>query len=448
MKISKKLLSLLLAVVMLVSVFSINALAVVPTIGAAEDGKVNVKVTVEKETGVIVDAMNGGSYDGSAGDLYAVKTYVQCTVGLPYLYFPVHYNKDHFQLITAIVDNGDGTYYTYYGDETYNSDMGGETGLYMYEKPEYMQYTGNYNANGVAVTAALQQKVYGLGSTKATGYAEEVVSIDPSHAQYKNWVGNLASNVGIVKLGFDAYTSKHAYLNTKIGSDIGVITSSDYIQLATLYFQRVSGVSEDDVIGDEFGAYDANSGIYDNFVDATGPYYTKPSISTLPMTYTNAVVEVSAPSYDYGVEYMKDQIRFDVKDGAYAGTFDYRVLAQLTNFADEAEVVEYVDEAGFVFNIGSEIDVDTAKAQIESDTAGYTIVRTAYVSTSHADADFVMACLVKDIPDADKGETLYTLGYIKLYDGTVITFPAVVESTFSNGVDGLYDTYYSQAFPA
>ncbi len=447
MKFSKKVLSLLLVAVMLVSALGINVFALTLTFGEAKTGEVNIKVEVAKETGVIVDEMNGGSYDGSAGDLYAVTTYVQCDKALPYLYFPVNYNKDHFQLIAAILDNGDGTSSFYYGDETLNADMGGDTTLYMYGRPEYLQYTGNYNLNGVNVTAVMQQKVYGLGSTKATGYAEEVKSIDPDHSEYDNWGGEiLGKSVGIVKLGFDAYTSKHAYLNTKI--DGGIVTSTDYIQLVTLYFQRNAGVTEDDVIGDEFGAYNATAGIFDNFIDNNGAYYNKPSTATVDMTYTNAVVE-GAPAPAYGVEYLKDQIRFKVDaNNQYAGKFDFRSLANITGFdgMTSTEIEAIVAEAGFIYNRGLEanqevtIDVDTAVAQIKNGTGSYSQVKNAYISMK--DGKLTMACIVRGIEDADKDVYLATLGYIKLVDGTVYTFNEASSSTFVT----LYNQYYSEAF--
>ncbi len=451
MKTVKKLLSLLLVAVMLVSTLSIAVFAVVPTIGAEEDGKLNIKITVEKETGTITDAGNGGSYDGSAGDLYAVSAYMKCSTAVPIVYFPLNYNKEHFKLITIIGDvDGDGDDDMYYGDETFNADMGGDTTVYMYEEGDFKQYTGNYRANGTTATLVAQQVCYGLGSSKATGYEAEVKSIDSNHSEYANWAGSLDSTVGIVKIGFDAYTSKHAYLNTTIDSTNGIKTTTEDVRLITLYFQRVAGVSEADCIGDEFGAFDANSGIFDNVVDNAGAYYTTPSVATVDMTYTNAVIEESRTPLAFSE--AKEQIRFQKNtDGTYAGKFDYRLITNITNFSTvfagytndqlDDKTAPVVKGAGYYFLVGG------AAPTVETLKSTGTPVTVNGIATGTAYGDYVMACVVTDIPDADKGEALHAVAYVT-YELDGETYTDYSDVMTSESFNGLYNQYYNNAFPS
>ncbi len=159
---------------------------------------------------------------------------------------------------------------------------------------------------------------------------------------------------------------------------------------------------------------------------------------------TLAVTEaVSAPSCT--VNHVKDQIRFRVDTaGSYANAFDYRVVASIDGFADQAELEANVTEAGFIFNKGGAVDKDTAIAQIKAGSGDYTQIKKAYISTDGTFADFAMACMVSNIPDAAKGVTLSTLAYVVLTNGDVVCFDAVITSNFN----ALYSQYYSQAFPA
>ena len=147
------------------------------------------------------------------------------------------------------------------------------------------------------------------------------------------------------------------------------------------------------------------------------------------------------------VSYWKDQIRFQTDNaGAYAGKFDYRILATIDGFDMFDDIADAKDtsdndgilEAGFIFSKSGTVDKDTAIAQINGGAATYSAVTNAYVSTSFGGEEYVMACYVDNIADADVDTALSALGYVKyMVDGEtkVATFDAVQTSTFRT----LYD---------
>lgn len=157
---------------------------------------------------------------------------------------------------------------------------------------------------------------------------------------------------------------------------------------------------------------------------------------------------------------LKGQIRFDKKDGAYAGTFDVRALATITEkdfnatFTDAATAEDMIEEIGFVFAAGSNVgtpDMAGVKALVENGTAlsGYEKKTVDYISTGATNVDagnYVFSCIVTDVPDADKADSLVAVGYIKWTDaeGTHYNYyPSAQEISFN----ALYTAHYNRAFP-
>lgn len=182
-------------------------------------------------------------------------------------------------------------------------------------------------------------------------------------------------------------------------------------------------------------------------------YYTAPGTGTgtanIPgASFGTAVAEATVGTAGLGVSYWKDQIRFQADNaGAYAGKFDYRMLATIDGFADIFDDVadakdtsdnDGILEAGFIFSKSGTVNKDTAIAQINGGAATYSAVTNAYVSTSFGGKEYVMACYVGGIADADVDTALSALGYVKyMVDGEtkVATFDAAQTSTFRK----LYD---------
>lgn len=186
-------------------------------------------------------------------------------------------------------------------------------------------------------------------------------------------------------------------------------------------------------------------------------YYTQPGVKTTTYKVTAAESEFVVGSATIGgasemipltVTHCREQIRFDkYVTGAYSGTFDYRMLATIDNF-DEVIGTDYdkVTDVGFIFNKGAAIDEATAKAQVEGGAKTYSQVSNVYVSTEYKGDTYVISCLVNNIADADKTTSLSAMAYVEyVVDGvTYYAYSAVKTSNF----EGLYNTYYSQAFGA
>lgn len=196
--------------------------------------------------------------------------------------------------------------------------------------------------------------------------------------------------------------------------------------------------------------------------------------STMNYRLNDTTKNVKMASYDYSaavaeatigektaevtplkVSHWKEQIRFDLVGGSganannYKGTFDYRMLATIDNF-DEVIGTDYdkVLDVGFIFNKGADIDLAAAKAQVEGGgDAIYSQVRNVYVSTAYQGKTYVISCLVNNIKDADVSTALSAMAYVVYTDAngeTAYAYSDVKTKTF----DVLYNTYYSQAFPA
>ena len=191
---------------------------------------------------------------------------------------------------------------------------------------------------------------------------------------------------------------------------------------------------------------------YTNSVDCTGRYHSFDC-----GTCTECGVNFINP--------WKSQIRFDKnEDGTFAGTFDYRVLATITSddflsvFGSEKNAENTIVEAGFIMARGdtvNDFDYETAKAVAMGTSTVYTKVNVNTISTSFdtdesasAPGDYVMSCIVEDIPEIDKNMCLATMAYIAYNDNNgdlcYVFYPEIHSVCF----DGLYEQYYSLAFPS
>ena len=191
---------------------------------------------------------------------------------------------------------------------------------------------------------------------------------------------------------------------------------------------------------------------YTNNLDCTGKTHS----------FTDGVCEDCNLAF---LNHWKGQIRFDKnEDGTFAGTFDYRVLATITRddlmavFGSEENAEKMIVEAGFVMATGTDIsdfDYETAKAVVKGTSTAYTKVNvdliTTYFDTDNstsAPGDYVMSCIVEDIPKTDKNMCLATMAYIAYNDDNgnlcYVFYPTINSVCF----EGLYDQYYSLAFPS
>lgn len=448
MKNTKKLLSLFLAVVMLVSMFTVMASAI-HTSGAEKAGDINYKFTVEKVSSTPADDDNGiPSYEGD--DIYAVSLWMQSDEAVSFIQVPVHFNKEHFSPI-MLYDGED----LYVGNDTYVTDMG-EAACYVRSYGDFMNNTGAYKADGSKATTKALAKCIGIGHPSwGTNPQTDIQYMAPDHDLYNVWHKTLQDNQGAMKVQIIVNTVKSAYFNCISGIDV----DTNWNKMITIYFQRNEGVKDADVVGDVFGVttpdcfgvdgvHDLNKGYYES---ATAAIVANPTKNIVGNAVVGGTVTPATP---LTVVKWKDQIKFDTnKDGSYKGTFSYRTLADLNNFYeifdDVADAVDTADgdgilDAGFVFNKGAALDIAAAKAQVEGGDAVYTQTQNTYLSTTMKDGSVVMACVVYGINDADAATALSTLAYVKyMQDGEVkYAYYDVETGTF----EGLYNEHYSEAF--
>lgn len=449
MKNSKKLLSLLLAVVMLASVFTVMAVAAPFTTGPAVDGNINIKYTVEKVD--TVPATDAGSEEYTADNIYAVTVWGQNQYGIDTFNAPVHFDQTLFAPITLAAEgttfpNGAGL-----GPDDYYTGMDSDAALYAYSFGDCMNNTGMYKADGSKATTKALAKCIGLGNANATAIGLTAEYVTSDHPNYGTWSAGLPANTGIVFAQLDvSVTAKSAYLNTVDG----ITPTAEYVRMFTFYFETLPGVTDADVVGAEFGCYTADCFGVDGTTDEYAGYYTAEatSIHANPAknVVSNAVIEKAAAP-ELKISQFKDQVRYNEE------TFDYRVVYQIDNFSEIftnglADASNRIIDAGFIFSNDADFDVEQAKASVKTwkytddtkssiqfETVYKSFVKRCYISTTFTGADYAFACLVKDIPNSVGEGTdanLYALGYIIYEDAEGNT--AYAFNNYTLDVDALY----------
>lgn len=425
MKKVTKVLSVLLTLVMLCGMFSV--------LGVAADPEVNLKYTVLK--------MNEADVNGAAG-VYKLTLSVKtaANASLQSSIIRVYYDKTLF----APVCTSDGSLpttaanwrltaalkrtkaaITFLGDcadaDTMFDDAGNET---TDENNACMMNQGSVSGN--------------------SNWTTYVRNIDASE-----WGTLDSSKYGLVQINQDPAQDT-----------MGVYAPNDYEEVLALYFYALD--TSADVTGAEFGFF--TGGKETEFATAKDGYLgqmsgvTSGQYRALTFETVNAVVEETTI-----VNPLKGQIRFDKKDGAYAGTFDVRALATITEadfkatFTDAETAEDMIKEIGFVFASGENVgtpDMAGVKALVENGTAlsGYKKKTVDYISTGAtnvAAGNYVFSCIVEDIPEADKADNLVAVGYIAWdsnNDDVVDTYnyyPAAQTISFN----ALYTAHYGSAFP-
>ncbi len=348
MKISKKLLSLLLAVTMLVSVFSIAASAVVTwtNTGVIEAGNVNVKYTVAKATEAPM-ADGSGSYTGD--DIYAVTIWAQSDNPLGLLTATVHYDKALFTPL--MIWDGEVTYPLGAGldPETYYTDMS-EGSNYIYSYGSYTNDTGMYNANGKAVTSKALARYIGIGNSNHDGIKTYSEYISPDHPNFARFAAGVDTDkYGIMYLNVDvSAVVKSAYFNTYHNGTTFAI-NTDWIDMGVLYFQRNEGVTDADCVGATFGNSAVNSFNMDGVTDLCGTLYcTTSTTATVPEMnlVSNATVEAAKP--DPVVTVVEAQSKW--AKGVAGQDYLFGYVGQIANFTP---VVENGAEYGELENVTS-----------------------------------------------------------------------------------------------
>lgn len=125
----------------------------------------------------------------------------------------------------------------------------------------------------------------------------------------------------------------------------------------------------------------------------------------------------------------------------YKGEFDVRTVATISqadfaaNFGTDANAIEKITDIGFVYATATNVpafDADTAKAVAEGTAAtGYVKKAVSYIQHAADGEDYRFTCLIRNIADADKNETVNALAYV-CYDGNYIYFDAPVAVSYAD----------------
>ena len=123
----------------------------------------------------------------------------------------------------------------------------------------------------------------------------------------------------------------------------------------------------------------------------------------------------------------------------YQGEFDVRTVAKISEadfaakFTDEATAIEKITDIGFVYARTSKVadfNLETAKQVAQgADIAGYTKKQISHIQHT-AGNDYQFTCLVENIPDADKTDSLNALAYV-CFDGEWIFADAKIFADFT-----------------
>lgn len=434
---SKKLLSLFLAVVMVLSVFTVMASAY--TVGAEIAGAVNYKYTVEKVDSIPETAAGSAAF--SADNIYAVTIWMQSNMAVENATAPIHYNKAHFAPIT--LSDGDCTYPAGAGidQDSYYSEMG-EGAVYAYSEGDYLLNTGMYKANGTTATTKALAKCIGLGNANSTGVTIKTEFVSPDHPLYGSWSAGLPADAGVVYVNLDVVAiDKTAYLNCISGIEV----DKNWNKLFTLYFETLEGVTDADVVGDEFGVYTADAYGVDASCDNNGKGYyvgatSRVSVNPDKNVVSNAVVEEAKdPSPVFN---KNSQIRFnaapvgDAKADFDVRTRGYIAADALAALCGGSVTEDAITDIGFVFFAGEDMDLATAADVAKNGSTGaYTRKQCSYVQDTGS--EYVWTCMVTD-PAYDG--TLQSVAYITVGGETYIT-DAAQETSFADLYDRNIDSY-------
>lgn len=145
---------------------------------------------------------------------------------------------------------------------------------------------------------------------------------------------------------------------------------------------------------------------------------------------------------------MSSQIRFNTNDdGSYAGTFDVRTRAKISDadfkkyIADtNEEAIEKISKVGFVYSTSeTEFDIESAKTVAQGGTVeGFTNAPVSYIQD--ADGYYVFTCIVTGITEEYLDNGITTYAYICIED-TWYFFPVEVTAEFGE----LFGKYYPLA---
>ena len=457
MKNTKKLISVVLAVIMLLSTMVLGVLAADYTEGAPDANKVNVKFDVYQVPSVTMDATNNndgtdGTYTAVGNNLYAVTVSIKAAFGVDVISIPCVYNSNHFDVLSYV----DGTS----NDDAFFGPDGTDDKVYVWKLGPSWSDDGSYTADGTPGASGKQQKCVGLAHSSATKVWPKLTMCIPTTSGYAEWTTGVdTANNGVVKIWIDdGNKGKNAYLNVYQGK-----IQNDYYEIITLYFVRKAAVSEEDCYGDVFGLVGLDKKVPDGSGDTSGNIsLTAAGSARVDLAYgnfniVNAAIESRVKSLNNATAAdaaKAQQILFNSADSV-----DYRFMAQFSTTAFDLQydssfkvTSTNIDEIGFVM---ARRDANKTYAEftafdqaglagLDSGSGDIRKVTTTKVSvTTAGTGNFAFSCRIKNIPVAAGivSSEYDIVPYVIRNDGTVFYGGQVLYSD----IQGRYNTYHTVA---
>ena len=465
MKTSKKILSVVLTAVLVLSTFSIVAFAYTrnPEEGTAD---FDYKFTVAK-VGSVPENTETGSSEYVGDDIYAVELYAKSNVAIAQVQVPIHYNAEHFAAIMLV--DGDDVYTTdddseLYGGDGYYSTMGDGYGYAMQADGDFLKNTGMYRENGTNASSKALARCIGLGNSNAEKIEVVLEYLGKDHPNWNRYHSGLDSapyglaNTGVVSFIInDSVYPKNAYLNCIEG----IKPTTDWCKMGTVYFQRKAGVSDDECVGDQFGVLADNIYGVDGVQDRNGLGYLdtskmenskSPTINILE----NAVVEAAAGPKVDKASTAGAQVKFTAEGDGVADAFKLRIKSQITaedwntyfansgtadattNAITSVGIVAYQGTTGF--NLADAKDV--AKG---SYVAKYSAAKTDYVQKADDSSDAYFGAIINLKHSTCTFDITY-VGFVNyldengteqtiFYNATAESYVAGVSTNYQKAVD-------------
>lgn len=417
-----KIVSIVMALSLLTAVF------VVPTSAAKAGSKLDVSFKLQKVIGE-VDCQDLKSEDNN---IYKLIVHVNSNDSLGSLKIGVIYDKA--QIMPLYLDPVDGIYYDYES----------EGGALKFETLNSFADARAFNTDGSVGTKPAEKKYYGAG-TPGLGISYTVMDYTDD---------DLARAEAFKQAGLSPEDTTKDYLTVQANLFVksakpvkGFYGSED---LFAIYVRVQDGVDLSDInfIATNMGGALCTAPTYVSELNPAGAFTTDSSIYPRDNfeTYTAAGTEI-----DYSIAvptYWKDQIRFQKNGTAYAGKFDYRVLAAIPAdnfnkvFGSEDNAKTMIKDIGFVFAEKAKVTTfDMGEAQrlvagLGTDV-NYVKKQVNFLQQPSANNgnNYVFSCIVKDNATelAQNSQEFFAYAYIVYNDaeGTeqYAFFDAMHEST-------------------
>lgn len=398
---TKKFLSALLAVIMIVSVFSFSASAGVTELAPDAPENIAMKLEVEHEDGSAANSV-------IPGETVTVKIYVTARDPEARVYggmFLIFFNSDIYTFV----------------DGSRQWGVGGTTGGFIWNDALMAINDANNGVPYKNTVAKMTEEELAYGWNAA------------ANIQVQNAAGTVNTNAPLIKanaaipfLTFKLKVSDTVAPGTAapIGIPVTAIAPLNTVRQNYTYIQTWT---------------DADKTVTQN---RARNFYVMDTIAEL---------SVASATPTYSVEKAKSEVMFtgDKAHGTPDDLFTYRLTSKMTaaDFTAINTNGNTITEVGFIAANASATDVDAAKAAVETGTAlptGWKTAKTDYISQANEASDAFFGCRIKNISHAAQDENITCAAYVAYTDADGATHYVWYAAPYEAAVSTGYNAAVSQ----